>query len=157
ASTTGGAVISCSAVNLSAHTHVYFGIRNDSNVNGNTMTNSNPTSASAAVFHYSSQNANSITYTSTTTVNGFFHPTHSVNNTMVLTLTAGSASVVATGGTPLSNNNGDIERIFQIGSGSSFSIRADVQASDGFFGPGQASTVVYDPNHVTGGAGGERS
>ena len=38
ASQTGGATLTCTGVSVAAHTHVYFGIRNNLNVNGNTMT-----------------------------------------------------------------------------------------------------------------------
>jgi hypothetical protein len=103
-----GALVSCTAVNLGAHTHVYFGIKNDTNVNGNTMTGVNPASGSPEVFRYASQTSSSITYTSTTSVNGVIHPTHTVNNQLVLTL-GGTGSVVSTGGTPGSNAFGDIE------------------------------------------------
>ena len=56
--------------------------------------------------------------------------TQPVSNRLVLTLTGGSASVVSAGGNPADNSNGDIQRLFQITSGSSFTVRADVQASD---------------------------
>src|SRR5262249_18268942 len=90
ASQTGGATLSCTGVSVSSQTHVYVGIRNDSNVNGNTMTGSNPAAGSAAVFRYSSSTSSSITYTSTTTVADQVHGTQSVSNQLVLTLTAGS-------------------------------------------------------------------
>src|SRR5215475_3433158 len=54
ASQTGGATVSCVGVNLSAHTHVYLGIRNITNVNGNTMTGTAPAGGSGAVFAYAS-------------------------------------------------------------------------------------------------------
>ena len=47
---------------LASHTNVYLGIRNDTNVNGQTMTGAAPTAASAAVFRISSTAASSITY-----------------------------------------------------------------------------------------------
>ena len=159
ASQTGGATISCTGVNLSPHTHVYFGIKNDTNVNGNTMTGSAPTAASAAVFRFNSNSVNSITYTSTTSVTSAIPSlgSQTVSNQLVLTLTAGSASLVGTGGAPANNNNGDIQALFQITSGSSFTIRADVKASDPNFALGQAAPAVYDPSHSTAGAGGEIS
>lgn len=151
ASQTGGAIVSCTGVNLGAHTHVYFGIRNNLNVNGNTMTGSTPAAGSGAVFRYSSSTGSSITYASTTTVDDQIHGTQPVNNQMVLTLTAGSATVAATGGTPGSNSFGDIERVFNVTS-SNFSVRVDVRASDTFFGLGQACPAVYDPSHAPLGA-----
>ncbi len=147
ASQTGGATVSCTGVNLAAHTHAYFGIRNNLNVNGNTMTGSTPAAGSGAVFRYSSSTANSITYASTTTVPDQVHGTQPVNNQLVLTLTGGSATIVATGGTPGNTSFGDIERVFRVTSGS-FAIRVDVRASNSFFGPGQACPAVYDPSHA---------
>src|SRR6185436_10936758 len=94
-----------------------------------------------------SNTGSSITYTSSTTVADQINGTQPVSNQLVLTATAGSASVLATGGNPGSNSRGDIERVFQITS-SSFSIRADVKASDPFFGLGQACPAVYDPTHT---------
>src|SRR5262249_18476044 len=110
----GGATVSCVGVNLAAHTHVYFGVRNDQNVNGNTMTGTAPASGSGAVFRYNSSTSNSITYTSTTTVSDLVHGTQTVANQLVLTVTGGSASVVATGGVPGSGSFGDIERLFLV-------------------------------------------
>jgi cysteine-rich repeat protein len=147
ASQTGGATLSCTGVNLAAHTNVYFGLRNDLNVNGNTMTGIVPAAGSGAVFRYSSSTSNSITYTSTTTVADQINGTQPVSNQLVLTLTAGTASIVATGGFPVNNSFGDIERVFRITS-ASFSIRVDVRASNTFFGPGQACPAVYDPSHA---------
>ena len=62
-----GATVTCTGVNLGAHSNVYFGIRNDTNANGNTMTGAAP--AGAAVFGFSTSGATSITYTSSTTLN----------------------------------------------------------------------------------------
>lgn len=144
---TGGATLACTGVSVAAHTHVYFGIKNNSNVNGTTMTGTNPTAGSPAVFDYASSSANSITYTSTTTIADQLNGTQPVNNQLILTLTAGTGSVVATGGVPASNTFGDIERLFLVTSGS-FSVRVDVKASDPFFGLGQACPAVYDPTHT---------
>ena len=157
ASQTGGSTITCTGVNLGAHTKVYFGTRNDLAAIGNTMTGVNPAPATTDVFRYFSSTGTSITYTSTTTINDFFHGSHSVTSRLVLTLVSGSASIVATGGNPVNNNNGDVERVFQLTSGTSFTFRADVQASDAFFGLGQACPAVYDPSHSLIGAGGDRS
>ena len=97
ASQTGGATMSCTGVNLGAHTKVYFGIRNDTNVNGNTMTGTAPAAGSAAVFRYSSSTAqldhlheHDDDHRRPSTAR------RSVNNQLVLTLTARTrASVVA--------------------------------------------------------------
>lgn len=153
-----GATLTCTGVNLAAHTKVYWGIRNDLTPNGNTMTGVNPAASSAAVFRYDSSTATSITYTSTTTISDVFHGSHTVNNRLTLAVSAGSASVVVTGGTPANSPaNGDIERVFQISSGS-FTIEADVESNDGFFPVfGRSCDAVYDPSHSTTGNGGDRS
>jgi hypothetical protein len=157
ASRSGGATISCTGVNLSAHTKVYFGIKNNSTPNGNTMTGASPTAGSPSVFRFLSNTVNSITYTSSTSITDVFHGTHSVDNRLVLTLTGGTATVLPTGGNPINNTNGDIQAVFQITAGSSFTIRADVQASDVFFGLGNACPAVYDPSHANFGNGGDVS
>jgi len=159
ASQSGGATITCSSVNLAPHTHVYFGIRNDLNVNGNTMTGVNPAPASTAVFRYLSNTATSITYTSTTTMTSSVPAfgTDTVTNQLVLSRVAGSVSTLPVGGNPTDNNNGDIQYLFEVTSGSSFTLRADVQASDIHFPLSQACPGVYDPSHCTVGAGGDRS
>src|SRR6478736_6219450 len=46
ASAGGGATWTCTGVNTSAHTHVYIGMRVDTNANGNTMNNTTPSGAS---------------------------------------------------------------------------------------------------------------
>lgn len=153
-----GATLSCTGVNLAAHTKVYFGVRVDQTPNGNTMTGANPTAASASVFRYDSSGGSSITYTSTTTVNDVFHGTHAVNNRLTVALGSGSASLVVTGGTPgNSANNGDIERLFQINSGSSFSIEVDAESNDAFFTTFDHSCDIYDASHSLTGNGGDRS
>ncbi len=152
---TGGATVSCTGVNLSAHTNVYFGIKNNSIVNGNTMTGAAATAGSSAVFTWLSNTANSITYQSTTTVNDFMLGSQPVDNRLVLTLTSGTASVVPTGGTPANNTRGDIERLFRITAGSSFNIRVDADSTSPSFGLpfDNACPKVFDPTKTTINAG----
>jgi hypothetical protein len=154
ASATGGATISCTGVNLAAHTKVYFGIRNASNVNGNTMTGSAPTASSPAVFRYLSNTGTAITYSSATTINDTLNGPQNVTNRLLLTSTAGTATVVAAGGTPANNGNGDIQAVFQVGS-ASFTVRADVQASNAIFPTLGVNAIpnVYDPTRTASGAG----
>ena len=144
----GGATVSCTGVNLGAHTKVYFGIRNDINVNGNTMTGTAPAAASASVFRYSTSGGSSVTYTSSTSIDDQLNGTLPVSNQLVLTLLSGSATVVASGGTPANTANGDIERLFQITGGSSFSVRADVRASNSLHAIGYADPAVFDPTNT---------
>ncbi|MEO8601405.1 MAG: hypothetical protein ABI629_02405, partial [bacterium] len=150
--TAGGALMTCSGVSLSSHTKVYFGVRTASNVNGQTMTGAAPAASSTAVFRILSTTSSTITYSSTTTVtSAFIAPAaQTVTNRLLLTLTSGSASVVATSGTPANSpTNGDINNVFQINSGSSFQVRVEMLASDTSFGLSAACSGVYDPSHAT--------
>lgn len=149
-SQTGGATLNCTGVNISGHSKVYWGLRNDLNVLGNTMTGVAPAAATSAVFRSFNTGANSITYSSTTTVADQIHGTQNVTSRLVLTLTSGAGSVVSVGGNPANGANGDIGHLFRITS-TSFTIRADVQASDPFFALGQACPAVFDPSHAPAG------
>ncbi len=148
---TGGATVSCTGVNLAAHTNVYFGIKNDTIVNGNTMTGTAATAGSAAVFSWLSNTATSITYDSTTAINDAILGSQPVTNQATLTLLSGTASVVPTGGTPANNTRGDIERVFKVTSGSTFSVRVDVDATSPSFGTpfDNACPKVFDPTKST--------
>ncbi len=156
ASQTGGATVSCTGVNLGAHTHVYFGIKNNTNVSGNTMTGTPPAASSGQQFSYASDTASSITYESTTTITDVVSGAEPVDNELVLTLTAGTGSVVSTGGNPSNNGNSDIERLFEITGGSAFTVNATVNAASTAFS-GEASTDVYDPDRTTAAGGQVRS
>jgi hypothetical protein len=160
ATQTGGATVSCTGVALSAHTKVYFGIKNNSNVNGNSMTGTgggslptNPAAASLAVFRYASETSNSITYNSETQINDILNGgLVDTDNQLVLTLT-GTGTVVSTGGNPANSaNNGDIQSFFQITGGTSFSVKVEVKATNTFHALGLAGPAVFDPTHTTIGA-----
>jgi hypothetical protein len=139
--------ITCSSVNLAAHSRVYFGIRNDINANGNTMTGASP--SGAAVYSFSSNAATSITYTSTTSVNNQITGVgnQAVTNTLTLNRTAGATTIVSTGGVPADNGNGDIQRLYRLDSGSSFTFTAVVNASSPSFS-GIANPNVFDLSHA---------
>jgi hypothetical protein len=141
-----GATVSCTGVNLSAHTKVYFGIRNDTNPNGTTMDNTQPSGAS--IFRLLSSTSSAVTYSSSTTINDVLSGIQPVSSRLVLTLLSGSASVVSTAGVPADTVRGDIQRLFQINSGTSFSVRVDVQGSDADFALGYALTGLYNPTHT---------
>ena len=150
-----GATVSCTGVNLGAHTNVYFGIKNNSNVNGLAMDGSGP--SGTEIFSFVSAGGSSITYSSAGFVTSLITAptalgTDPVSNTLTIALSSGSASVVATAGNPASNGNGAIERVFKLNSGSTFNFDVDITSSDPHFS-GQACTSVYDPTHVTSGAG----
>src|SRR3989454_9745166 len=110
-----GGTWTCTGVNTSAHTHVYFGMRVDTNANGNTMTGATP--AAGSVFStVSGTTATSITYDgSTTTVADQINGTQTVTNQLVLTTNSGS--VVATGGNPAGNSNGGSRGGFSVPAG----------------------------------------
>ncbi len=144
-----GATVTCTGVNLAAHSNVYFGIRNASNVNGLSMDNGSI--SGSEVLSFSSGGGNTITYTSTTSVTsacptcGF--GTDTVSNTLTITRSSGSATIVSTGGNPASNGNGAIERLFKLNSGSTFTFEVDFTSSDPHFS-GQSCTTVYDGTRV---------
>jgi hypothetical protein len=148
ASATGGATVSCTGINLGAHTRVYLGIKNNTSPNGQTMTGTAPVAGSASIFTYLSNTASSITYQSATTVNDQVNGSQTVSNRLVLTRTGGTGAVVATGGNPANNTRGDIERLFEITSGTTFTVRVDVQASNPFHALGNALPAVYDPTNT---------
>ncbi len=157
--TTGtGATVSCTGVNLAAHTRVYFGIKNNTIING-ASTNGSGITGGELFTTFNSAGASNIAYTSTSamvsacatgscsTANG------AVPQTLNITRTAGTATVVATGGTPASNANGAIERLFRLDSGSSFTFDVDVTGTSGAFS-GQLCDAVYTNAHSTSGSGG---
>jgi cysteine-rich repeat protein len=148
--TAGGATVTCSGLNPAAVQNLYFGIRNDSNVNGDSETGtSGPSASSAAVFRYSTNTANSITYTGTTSVTDLVSSSiQTVNTSLVLIFTAGTGSIVSTDGTPASNTRGDINQLWRATS-SSFTLKVNVQASDSEFPlAGPSCPTVFDPSHA---------
>jgi hypothetical protein len=144
---TGGATLTCTGINFAAHSKVYFGIRNDINVDGNTMTGSAPTAGSSAVFRIFNTTPTSIVYTSSTTVPNLVLGSQAVANRLELTLVSGSATIVATGGTPADNANGDIAHLFHVTS--DFTARVDVKASAPSLPLGQACPAVFDQSKVS--------
>src|SRR5207249_8061986 len=85
ASASTGGTWTCTGVNTSAHTHVYFGMRVDTNANGNTMTGVTPSGGSVFSTVTSTTSA-SITYDgSTTTYADQISGTITVTNSLSLT------------------------------------------------------------------------
>src|SRR5437764_4859480 len=148
ASASTGGTWTCTGVNTSAHTHVYFGMRVDTNANGNTMTGATPSGGS--VFStVTGTTATSITYDgSTTTVADQVNGTQTVTNQLVLTTNSGS--VVATGGNPPGNSNGVIGDLFSLPTGQSslsFTVTGKINASAPTFAL-QAALTAYDSTHT---------
>src|SRR5467141_3151944 len=148
ASASAGGTWTCTGVNTSAHTHVYFGMRVDTNANGNTMTGATPSGGN--VFStVTGTTATSITYDgSTTTVADQINGTQTVTNQLVLTTNSGS--VVATGTNPAGNSNGVIGDLFSLPTGQSslsFTVTAKINASAPTFAL-QAALTAYDNTHT---------
>lgn len=142
-----GATVTCTGLNPGSVRSLYLGIRNDQFVNGvKEVGNAGPVVGTDQF-----KNAtDSITYTGTTTVHDNITGTdRAVNTKLVLTLTAGSASVVSTGGNPANNGNGDIGSLFKVTS-TRLTMTVQVQAalSPGVPSAGSCPTV-FDPTHTT--------
>src|SRR5437899_4587907 len=147
-SASAGGTWTCTGVNTSAHTHVYFGMRVDTNANGNTMTGATPSGGS--VFStVSGTTATSITYDgSTTTVADQVNGTQTVTNQLVLTTNSGS--VVATGTNPAGNSNGVIGDLFSLPTGQSslsFTVTGKINASAPTSAL-QPALTAYDSTHT---------
>ncbi len=142
---TGTATVDCTGVVLGSHTHVYFGVRNDLNVSGDTMTGTAPAAGSSDIFLFTSSTASSVSYAGATTIVDGNLGSRAVTTALDLTLSAGTGTVVPTGGTPGNNSFGDIERLFEITGGSSFTIDVAVTAASPDFS-GASSSGVYDPH-----------
>ncbi len=150
ASQSGGATWTCTGVNTAAHTHVYFGMRVDTNANGNTMTGVSPSGGNDFT-SVTGTTSSTITYdNSTTTVADQIHGTQTVTNQLILS-TGGTnpGTVVATGGTPAGNANGSITDLFSLPTGlvgASFTVNAQINASTPFVANGAALTT-YTNSH----------
>src|SRR5947208_264836 len=146
-----GGTWTCTGVNTSAHTHVYFGMRVDTNANGNTMTGATP-SGGSVFSSVTGTTSSSITYDgSTTTVADQVNGTQTVTNQLVLT-TGGTnpGTVVATGGTPAGNSNGVIGDLVPLPTGLSsatFTVTGKINASAPTFAL-QAALTAYDNTHT---------
>jgi hypothetical protein len=144
---TAGATVSCTGLNPGAFENLYFGIRNDVFVNGvKEVGNAGPV---AGTDQFKTGTA-SISYTGTTTVHNVLTGTNqAVNTKLLLTVTAGSAVVVTTGGTPANNTRGDIDRVFNVTS-TSLTVKVNVF---GALSPGSPTLgscpTVFDPTHTT--------
>ena len=122
-----GLTLQCTIANPGAFVDLYFGLANNSAVNGYAMDGTGPTERE--IFRYSSSTAQSIVYTSATTIDNIVtNATEHVNTRLVLTLTSGNGIVIDTVGTPVNNNNGDIQKLFRI-AGNTFSLRLAVTSN----------------------------
>jgi len=84
-SLSGGAMITCTGLNPNNFQNLYFGIRNDQFVNGETMTGVAPAANSGAVYRIAGTSGNSqITYAGTTSVFDSVSGTHSVTTNWCL-------------------------------------------------------------------------
>src|SRR5215475_15564233 len=116
-----GLTLQCTIATPGAFVDLYYGLANNTAVNGYAMDGTGPTDRE--IFRYSSSTAQSIVYTSATTIDNIVtNATEHVNTRMVLTLTSGNGIVIDTGGNPANNDNGDIQKLFRI-AGNTFSLR----------------------------------
>ena len=124
---------------------MYFGIRNNTNANGNTMTGASP--SGAAVFGFSSGGATRSTTSSSTTVNNAASVGLAGGEQRVgADRTGGATTLVATGGNPADTGNGAIQRLFNLDSGSSFTFTAVINATSPSFSGVTNPGVRQDPD-----------
>jgi len=122
----GGATVTCSDINLEAHDNIYFGIKNDTNTNGMSMTGTAPSGNS--VFRFLNNSANSLVYESTTAVNNQNgSAAEPVTSRLSLSRVTGSLAVVDSGRL-VNNTRGDVGKLFRVGT-SSFTIDVDLNAT----------------------------
>ena len=121
-----GLTLECTISNPGGFVDLYFGLDNSA-VNGYATDGTGP--SGRELFRYSSSTANSIVYTSATTIDDIVtSATENVNTRLVLTLTSGNGIVIDTGGNPANNDNGDIQKLFRI-AGDTFSLRLAVTSN----------------------------
>jgi hypothetical protein len=153
----GGAVLTCFGLDPTAVAALYFGLRNDQTVIGETMTGAAPAPASPAVFRFGNATDDSLVYVGSTTVFDAIAGTRNVSTTLTLTLLSGTATIIATGGNPPDNANGDVGYLWRVQS-SSFSIAVNVQATDAAFpAGGNSCPSVFDPTHTRNGVDADQS
>src|SRR5262245_56570349 len=146
-----GLTLQCTIATPGAFADLYFGLANNSAVNGYATDGTAP--SNREIFRYSSSTANSIVYTSATTIDNIItNATEHVNTRLVLTLTAGDGIVIDTGGSPANNDNGDIQKLFRI-AGNTFSLRLAVTSNHldiPTFGPSNAHVfnAIHHPPMV---------
>jgi len=122
-----GLTLQCTISTPGAFVDLYYGLANNSAVNGYAMDGTGP--SDREIFRYSSSTASSIVYTSATTIDNIVtNATEHVNTRLVLTLTSGNGAVIDTGGNPANNDNGDIQKLFRI-AGNTFSLRLAVTSN----------------------------
>jgi hypothetical protein len=122
-----GLTLQCAISTPGAFVDLYYGLANNSAVNGYATDGTGPTGRE--IFRYSSSTANSIVYTSATTIDNIVtNAMENVNTRLVLTLTSGNGVVIDTGGNPANNGNGDIQKLFRI-AGNTFSLRLAVTSN----------------------------
>jgi len=133
------ATVNCTGVSLASHSNVYFGIKNNTTALGNVLDDNGPTGGEN--WNFSSGTGSSIAYTAATTVNNVLgSATQAASTRLTVTRTAGTASIVSTGGNPANNGNSDISSLFKLTSGSSYTFSVLVEANTGGSGFGTTNT-----------------
>ncbi len=154
-----GATVTCTGLNPSAFQHLYYGLRNDT-INGlKEVGAGGPIAgtdqfktcvASSAGDVCDPPSSNSISYAGTTTVRDLA-ATPAVKSKLILTVTAGTVSVVSTLGVPPDNANGDIVALFDVTS-TNLTVNVKVQAALAPGNPVDGSCpAVFNPSRTTNG------
>jgi len=121
-----GLTLTCTISAPGNFTDLYFGLANETSLNGMAMDGTGP--SGFETFRYSSSTSDSIIYTSSSPINDF-GTTQQTSTRLILTLASGNGFVIATDGTPADNGNGDIRQLFRV-SGSSFTVHVDMQSNE---------------------------
>jgi len=154
----GGATVTCTGFDPNAVSALYFGIRNDQFVIGHSQTEFVPVANSAEVFRIGSIAENSITYTGSTSIfNVVANTIEAVDTRLVLTFESGTGTLVATGGNPANNGNGDVEYLWRVTS-PNFTVDVDVLARTASFPVyGNSCAAVFDPSRTRAGIDADNS
>ncbi|MBX3027460.1 hypothetical protein KF840_21400 [bacterium] len=139
-----GATVSCTGIDVAAHGAIYFGLRNDQTANGNTMTGAAPSGTAVFRLAATGNTANTIAYASATTIaDQISGANRAVDNQLTLTRNAGTLRPVEVGSGIANNANGDVTRLFEVGSGS-FAVDVAVRARLAGGNFGIANPAVFD-------------
>jgi len=147
----GGATITCTGLNPSLFANLYFGIRNDQVVNGETMTGTAGPVANSHDFNFFEiSGADTIRYTGTTTITDYEQSvTDTVDTLLQLRFQSGTGSLVAVNGNPANNSFGDVEYVWKV-TATNFTATAELFAKTSTLFPsyGPSCPDVFDPTHA---------
>src|SRR5262249_42914981 len=145
-----GATVTCTGLNPDNLSNLYFGVRNDQFVLGDSETGSaGPAAGSPAVFRSDSMVSDiSIHYVGSTSVrNNILNTDQAVATGLTLAVTNGTTTLAPTGGNPPNNNNGDIGNLFRVTS-SNLTVSVKITGSLSIFVGGASCPAIFDPAHA---------